>query len=91
MGGLVKHVSLLILVHVRLLFCPNCKLHALLLLNNIGLDPVILFAKGTELAIFDQLKIPMVFSINLNLGTFRLLNCLRVIFLHCILRYLVVF
>ena len=30
----IKHVSLLILVHVRLLFCPNCKLHALLLLKT---------------------------------------------------------
>ena len=30
------------------------------------------------------------FSINLNLKTFRLLNCLPMIFLHCILRYLII-
>ena len=47
---------------------------------------MILFTKGTELTIFGQLKIPM-FSINLNLKIFRLLNCLHMIFLHCILRY----
>ena len=29
------------------------------------------------------------FSINLNLKLFRLLNCLHMIFLHCILRYLI--
>ena len=39
---------------------------------------------------FGQLKIPMMFSINLNLKTFRLLNCLHMIFLHCILRYLII-
>ena len=37
-NDLIKHVSLLILVHVRLLFCPNYYFHALLLLKNIGLD-----------------------------------------------------
>ena len=42
------------------------------------------------ITIFGQLKIPMMFSINLNLKTFRLLNCLHMIFLHCILRYLIV-
>ena len=51
------------------------------------LKALILFTKGTELTIFGQLKIPM-FSINLNLKTSRLLNCLHMIFLHCILRYL---
>ena len=35
--------------------------------KNIGLDTMILFTKGTELTIFDQLKIPMKFSINLYL------------------------
>ena len=30
-----------------------------------------------ELTIFGQLKILMMFSINLNLKTFRLLNCLK--------------
>ena len=49
---------------------------------------MILFTKGTELTIFGQLKILMMFSINLNLKTFRLLNCLHIIFLHCILRTL---
>ena len=34
---------------------------------------------------FGQLKIPMMFSINLNLKTLRLLNCL-----HCILRDLII-
>ena len=41
---------------------------------------MILFTKGTELTSFGQLKIPMKFSINLNLKTFRLLNCLHMIF-----------
>ena len=54
------------------------------------LDTMILFTKGTELTIFGQLKILMMFSINLNLKTFRLLNCLHMIFLHCILRYLII-
>ena len=45
--------------------------------KNIGLDTTILFTKGAELTIFGQLKIPMKFSINLNLKTFRLLNCLH--------------
>ena len=58
--------------------------------KNIGLDTMILFMKGTELTIFGQLKIPLMFSINLNLRTFRLLNCLHMIFLHCILRYLII-
>ena len=40
--------------------------------------------KGTELTIFGQLKIPMKFSINLNLKTFRLPNCL-----HCIPHHLI--
>ena len=40
------------------------------------LDTMILFTKGMELTIFGQLKILMMFSINLNLKTFRLLNCL---------------
>ena len=39
---------------------------------------------------FGQLKIPMMFSINLNLKTSRLLNCLHMIFLLCILRYLII-
>ena len=47
---------------------------------NIGLDTMILFTKGTELTIFGQIKIPMKFSINLNLKTLRLLNCLHMIF-----------
>ena len=51
---------------------------------------MILFTKGTELTVFSQLKIRMMFSINLNLKTFRLLNCLHIIFLHCILRYLII-
>ena len=42
--------------------------------KNIGLDTMILFTKGTELTRFGQLKILMMFSINLNLKTFRLLN-----------------
>ena len=41
---------------------------------------MILFTKGTELTIFGQLNILMMFSINLNLKTFRLLNCLHMIF-----------
>ena len=49
---------------------------------------MILFKKETELTIFGQLKIPMMFSINFNLKTFRLLNCLHMIFLHLILRFL---
>ena len=57
--------------------------------KNIELDTMILFTKGTELTIFGQLKILMMVSINLNLKTFRLLNCLHMIFLHCILRYLI--
>ena len=51
---------------------------------------MILFTKGTELTIFGQLKIPMMFLINLNLKIFRLPNCLHMIFLHCILRYLII-
>ena len=51
---------------------------------------MILFTKGTKLTIFGQLKIPMMFSINLNLKTFRLLNCLHMIFLHCTLCYLII-
>ena len=58
--------------------------------NNIGLDTKVLFTTGTELTIFDQLKIPVKYSINLNLKTLRLLNYLHVIFLHCILRYLII-
>ena len=76
-NDLIKHVPLLILVHVRLLFCSNCQLHALLLLKT-----TILFTKGTALTIFGRLKIPInlnlnKFSINLNLKTLRLLNCLH--------------
>ena len=56
----------------------------------IGLDTIILLTKGTELTIFGQLKIPMKFSINLYLKTLRLLNCLHMIFLHCILHYLII-
>ena len=41
---------------------------------------MILFTKGTELTIFGQLKILMMFSINLSLKTFRLLNFLHMIF-----------
>ena len=58
---------------------------------NIGSDTVILFAKGAELTILGQLKIPMKFSVNLNLKTLRLLNCLHMIFLHCILCYQIIF
>ena len=58
--------------------------------KNIWLDTMILFTKGTELTIFGQLKILMMFSINFDLKTFRLLNCLHMIFLHCILRYLII-
>ena len=36
--------------------------------------------EGTELTIFGQLKIPMMFSINFKSKTFRLLNCLHMIF-----------
>ena len=42
---------------------------------------------------FGSIKILMMFSINLNLKTFRLerlLTCLHMIFLHCILRYLII-
>ena len=56
--------------------------------KNIGLDTMILFKKETELTIFGQLNIQMMFSINFNLKTFRLLNCLHMIFLHFILRFL---
>ena len=62
----------------------------LTVVKNIGLDTMILFMKGTEVTIFGQLNILMMFSINLNLKTFRLLNCLRMIFLHCLLRYLII-
>ena len=62
----------------------------LTVVKNIGLDTIILFTKGTELTIFGQLKIQMIFSINLNLKTFRLLNCQHMIFLHFILRYLII-
>ena len=48
-----------------------------MLLKNIGLDTMILFTKGT---VFGQLKIPMMFSINLNVKTFRLLNCLLIVY-----------
>ena len=58
--------------------------------KNIGIDTMILIMKGAELTIFGQLKLPIKFSINLNLITFRLLNCLHMIFLHCILRYLII-
>ena len=58
--------------------------------KNIGLDTMILFTKETELTIFGHLKIPMMISINLNLKNFKLLNCLHMIFLHCILRYLII-
>ena len=44
--------------------------------QNIWLDTIILFTKGTELIIFGQLEIPMKLSINLNLKTLRVLNCL---------------
>ena len=40
--------------------------------KNIGLDTMILFTKGTELTIFGQLNISTIFSINLDLKTFRL-------------------
>ena len=89
-NDLIKHVSLLFLVNVRILFCPNCFLHALLLVKNIGLDTMILFTKGMELTILGQLKNPMNFSINLNLKILQLLNCLHMIFLHCILRHLII-
>ena len=39
--------------------------------QNIGLDTMILFMKGTELTIFGQLKILMMLSINLNLKNFQ--------------------
>ena len=58
--------------------------------KNIGLDTMILLTKRAELTIFGHLNIPMKFSINLNLKTKRFLNCLHVIFLHCILRYLII-
>ena len=58
--------------------------------KNIELDTMLLLTKGTELTIFGQLKILMMFSINLNLKTSRLLNRLHMIFLHCILRYLII-
>ena len=41
---------------------------------------MILFTKGTELTKFAQLKVPMTFSINLNLNILRLLRCLHRIF-----------
>ena len=78
------------LIFVALIGLFSYLFHALLLLKNIGIDTMIQFTKGTELTIFDQLKILMMFSINLNLQTFRLLNCLHMIFLHCILRYLII-
>ena len=53
--------------------------------KNIGLDTMILFTKGTELTIFGQLIILMMFSINLNLKTFRLLKTFRrVSFCSCV-------
>ena len=39
---------------------------------------MILFTKGTELIIFGQLKIPMMFSINLKIKTFRLEDLLNI-------------
>ena len=39
--------------------------------KDIGLDTSVLFTKMTELTIFGQLKIPMKFSINLNLKNFK--------------------
>ena len=66
----------------------NC--HKSLPYGYVGLDTLILFTKGTELTLFGQLKRPMIFSINLNLKTVRLLNCLHMIFLDCILRYLII-
>ena len=39
------------------------------LFTYLFLDTMILFTKGTELIIFSHLKIPMKFSINLNLKT----------------------
>ena len=65
-------------------------LQLLLLFKNIGLDTMMLLTKGTEFTIFGELKILIMFSINLNLKTFRLLNCLHMVFLHCILRYLII-
>ena len=62
----------------------------LTVVKNFGLDTMMLFTKGTELTIFGQLKILMIFSINLNLKTFRLLTCLHMILLHCILHYLII-
>ena len=61
----------------------------LIAVKNIRLDTMILFTNGTDLTFFGQLKILMMFSINLNLKTFRLLNCLHMIFLQCILCYLI--
>ena len=51
---------------------------------------MILFTKGAEITILCQSKISMKFSINLKLKPFRFLNCLHMIFLHCILRYLII-
>ena len=47
------------------------RLGCLTAVKNIGLDTMILFTKGTELTIFGQLKILMMFSINLNLKNFQ--------------------
>ena len=58
--------------------------------QNIGLDTMILLIIGTELTIFGQLQIPVSISINLNLKAFKLLNCLHMIFLLCILRYCII-
>ena len=52
---------------------------------------MILFTKGTELTIFGQLKIPMMFSINLSFKfNFQASKLSTYDFLHCILRYLII-
>ena len=79
-----------ILVHCTTTIMSKMLTSYLTAVKNIGLDTMILFTKGTELTIFGHLKIPMKFSINLNLKTLRLLNCLHMIFLHCILHYLII-
>ena len=104
-GGLVRRVSLRVLVHVRLLFCLGCLLRAWLLNSYLAPvgggggggraggaldDAVVLFAMGAELAVFGQLGVPVGFSVGLNLKTFGLLGCLLVVFLRWVLRCLVV-
>ena len=89
-NDLIKHVSLLILVHVRLLFCLKLLTSYLTAVKKHWIRYYDTVYERDGINYFCQLKIPMMFSINLNLITFRPLNCLYMIFLHCIQRYLII-